>query len=193
MAGTPLKNLRLFDRICGDNYNNIILTTTMWDEVETDEGEQREKELMEVYWKSMIKRGSKTARFFHTQDSALKIIQPIIDGANEAHALLLQQEVTDLEKELPQTEAGKTLYMELQTLVNRHNGMLARIRRELQEPKLDEEQLKELTQEYQKISSDLKRAMDDMQKMKGGSMRIGERLKKTVLPRNFFRMFDIFK
>ena len=33
MAGTLLKNLRMFEELCGkDALKNVILTTTMWDE-----------------------------------------------------------------------------------------------------------------------------------------------------------------
>jgi len=46
MAGTPLKNLRMFQELCGHNaLRNIILTTTMWLDVEEELGSVREKEL----------------------------------------------------------------------------------------------------------------------------------------------------
>src|SRR6266540_6334994 len=63
MAGTPLNNFRAFEKLFEDDFNGIILTTTMWDEVDEDLGAEREKELTDVYWKSMIERGSSVKRF----------------------------------------------------------------------------------------------------------------------------------
>ena len=35
MAGTPLKNLQVFQKLCGrDALGKVYLTTTMWDEAE---------------------------------------------------------------------------------------------------------------------------------------------------------------
>ena len=43
MVGTPLKNLRMFEELCGkDALKNVILTTTMWDEVDEETGLARE-------------------------------------------------------------------------------------------------------------------------------------------------------
>ena len=57
MAGTPLKNLRMFEELCGKNaFHSVILTTTMWDEVDGETGEERERELKEKYCWSVILR-----------------------------------------------------------------------------------------------------------------------------------------
>jgi hypothetical protein len=53
MAGTPLKNLRMFEKLCGKNaLRNIILITTMWDEVDEALGLQREKQLRTITGKA---------------------------------------------------------------------------------------------------------------------------------------------
>jgi hypothetical protein len=70
MMGTPLRNIRRFKELCGDDaLRKITLVTTMWSEVDEDTGSQREKELREIYWKSMIDQGSRTARFEGALDS----------------------------------------------------------------------------------------------------------------------------
>jgi len=84
MAGTPLKNLRMFENLCGEDFNGIILTTTMWSEVDEELGAERELELKEEYWRSMIERGSSVKRFLYTRQSAFEILMPIfeeVDGA----------------------------------------------------------------------------------------------------------------
>jgi hypothetical protein len=63
MARSPLKNLRMFQELCGKKaLQNVVLVTTMWDEVNEAVGVQMEKELKDKYWK-VIDRGSATARF----------------------------------------------------------------------------------------------------------------------------------
>jgi hypothetical protein len=84
VAGTPLKNLRMYEELCGRNaYQNIILATTMWDEVDDETGETREEELRSKYWRPMLDRNSTTSRFMRTRESAIALIDPLIDAANK--------------------------------------------------------------------------------------------------------------
>ena len=81
MAGTPLKNLREFEELCGkDAFQNIILTTTMWDLVDEETGEKRERELRTDYWGPMLDRGSTTSRFLRTRESAFAVIEPLLEA-----------------------------------------------------------------------------------------------------------------
>ncbi|KAF9533600.1 hypothetical protein CPB83DRAFT_757544 [Crepidotus variabilis] len=207
MAGTPLKNLRLFEKICGEGFDNVIMTTTMWDEVEDEEGDQREKELADIYWKTLIKRGSQVRRFYHTQESAFQVIASILKDANDAdnkriqqelenlgNVLLLQKEVMVGGKELSDTEAGRTLFLQLQVLVEKHQKILERIRENLREPNLTPEELQDLMKDYQKVADDLKKATEEMQTIaakKGVS--IGRLQKLASTPRNFYHFLQRFK
>ena len=77
MVGTPLKNIRMFQELFGGkSFKNVILTTTMWDEVDVETGASREEEL-KSNWKSMIAGGSSTRRFIGTRDSAFHVIAPL--------------------------------------------------------------------------------------------------------------------
>jgi hypothetical protein len=185
MAGTPLKNLRLFEKLCGDDFKSIVLTTTMWDDVEEETGAQREKELASVYWKSMVERGSSVKRFLNNRSSAFEILTPIINEVNKNSALLLQTEMTELGLQLRQTTAGRTLFVELEDLVARHQRALSRIRGGLTEPSLDQEQLAEVMEEYHRVSAQLQRAVEDMQRMKVST---GEWFKKLVIKKNWKRI-----
>ena len=90
MAGTPLKNLRMFESVCGRNaFQHVILVTTMWDEVDEEMGIARENEMKSKYWISMLERGAKTNRFMRTRESALHVIEPLIGAANAKSSLLL--------------------------------------------------------------------------------------------------------
>ena len=89
-------------------YKNVIFTTTMWDEIDQEEGEQREDELQKSYWSEMMRRGAGTARFDNTPASAWKIVSSI--DFNERLPLRLQTELVDEKKELLQTAAGLSLF-----------------------------------------------------------------------------------
>ncbi|KAI6102828.1 hypothetical protein F5141DRAFT_1132860 [Pisolithus sp. B1] len=77
MAGTPLKNLRFFERLCGENATSkVTLVTTMWDEVDSE--------------------GSTTFECEDPQGSPMKLLQQIVQrmkeqelrGGNEGNVLL---------------------------------------------------------------------------------------------------------
>lgn len=79
MAGTPLKNLRVFRKLCGkDALDKVYLTTTMWDEVESSVGEKRLDELKMEYWKTMIIQGAQIASCRCDDDSAKRLIRQIV-------------------------------------------------------------------------------------------------------------------
>jgi len=61
----------------------------------------------------MLRQGSQMARFENTQESAWAIIDLILGGGTPVIALI-QEELIDLQKLLPETEAGKTLRYTLQ-------------------------------------------------------------------------------
>jgi len=186
MAGTPLKNLRMFEKLCGKDFKRIVLTTTMWDEVDPEIGARREQELSEQYWSTMIDRGSRVGRFVQTRASAFQILGPLIDEINAHEDLLLQKEMNDMGLTLRQTSAGATLYNELEELVARRQKMLERIREEMKQPQVDEAQLQLLMEEYRELSEKWRIASEDLSKLK---MPIGERLKKAFVSSFNWRKF----
>ena len=128
MAGTPLKNLRMFEELCGKNaFQSVILTTTMWDKVDKEVGEERERELKTKYWQSMLERNSTTSRFLRTRESAFDLIEPLIEAANVRSSVLLQDELVDLRKTLPATAAGQELFSAMGQLVSQREDPLCQI------------------------------------------------------------------
>jgi len=82
MSGTPMRNLVHFQRLCENELDRVILTTTMWDDVDEATGSMREDELKEVYWKTLINCGSSMKQFLNTRQSCIDILRPIIQGAS---------------------------------------------------------------------------------------------------------------
>ena len=143
MAGSPLRNLRTFRALCGrDALDKIVLVTTMWDKVSENNGNYRETELKERYWKGMIELGSMTARYQGTRASAWEVVGHLVQVENlhylgllpaggpssEGRALLLQREMVDLQMSLPQTSAGWALYTELGAAIKDNQKLLKAIR-----------------------------------------------------------------
>lgn len=65
MQGSAKKNLFMFKKLCGpDALSNVILATTMWEQVTEDVGVAREKELMSTpdFWGWMVGKGSQVYR-----------------------------------------------------------------------------------------------------------------------------------
>ena len=167
MSGTPHRNLRMFGELCGDQaVKKVVLVTTMWDRKNaTDQQQthkQRENELFERYWKTMIDHGASTARFLNTAESAWKIIDPILKR-HETEVLLLQEELVDLKRALNETQAGKTLYSDLQRLLAEQRDTvhsLAEQAREQSNPQLAhklEAELKRIQKDFDKTFNEMKR------------------------------------
>ena len=166
VAGTPLKNLSIFHKLCGkDALQRIILTTTMWDDVQIRTGDQREKELCAGYWKAMAEQGSKVARFLHTTESAWNVVEPILLDANRRCAVEIEHEMVDLKKRLSETRAGKQLYIRLDRLVQMQREMLQRIGEE-SEKTGDERFLSQLKSEYDEVRKNIGATIADMQVLK---------------------------
>jgi hypothetical protein len=110
MRGTPLKYLKMFELLCGDDaLKNVILTTTFWDEVPEDVGRMREAQLISEFWDPMIRHGSQVARF---QPSTYESAWGIIDRfgpATPRPALKVQTEMVDQSKKVEDTSAFQFL------------------------------------------------------------------------------------
>ncbi|KDR82098.1 hypothetical protein GALMADRAFT_60058 [Galerina marginata CBS 339.88] len=175
MAYTPLKNLRMFKELCGHKaLQNVILTTTMWEEEDPGVGAEREKDLKDNYWKPMVDRGSVTRRFEkQTQAVAFKVLEPLLEGAVQRHSLLIQDELVELRLKLSETAAGRALYSELEKLVTKQQGVLQRMRSELQN---DIQDMHTLKQEYKELQKSLNSLFDELRALE---VPIGRRLLKT--------------
>ena len=182
MAGTPLKNLRMFEELCGKNaFQNVILTTTMWDEVDEETGEERERELKTKYWRTMLDRNSTTSRFLRTRESAFDLIEPLIEAANKRSSVLLQDELVDLRKTLPATAAGQELFSAMGQIVSQREDLLRRIRHEMRQSNGDKMALEPLQEEHQRLQKSLEATVTEMRRLR---LPLGKRL--MIMTDKFF-------
>lgn len=134
MDGTPLTNLRGFQKLlCGNRtISRIILTTTMWDDVEEEIGEQRLAELQHTDWRVMVAHGSTIFRYQNTSESARELLKEatVALSAEERRRILLQQEILDLKEKLQDTAVGQSVYSRLNQLVTSGLKELRKVRGE---------------------------------------------------------------
>ncbi|GLB39700.1 putative 50S ribosome-binding GTPase [Lyophyllum shimeji] len=132
MLGTSLKNLDMFNKLCGDDgMKNVILATTKWSEVLPEVGARRELQLKDMHWKPMIELGSQLRRFEDSKESGWKIIQTILrnwDNKDAVDTVAVQQELVEIDKILPETEAGRTLRYTLEELLESQRQTAAQLR-----------------------------------------------------------------
>jgi len=128
MGGTPLRNLNLFKELCGkDNFKNVVLVTTMWDQVVEDVGLRHEQELQNNFWQSMIKLGSTTHRFHLTEESAWEIINTLSASLpGERRPLQIQREMVDEDKPLHKTLAGQAVLRSISDIFSGIKGFFRR-------------------------------------------------------------------
>ncbi|KAI6010022.1 P-loop containing nucleoside triphosphate hydrolase protein [Pisolithus marmoratus] len=154
MAGTPAKNLKVFEKLCGKAaMSKAILVTTMWDEVEDNVGKERLKELKDSYWRTMISRGSKTFEYKNTRNSATQLIRSIVHQETMRRGVQLQVEISDLEFELEETAAARELCNSLKDINARRMETLQRIRAAASAA--DQETSADLQRQYAEILAQL--------------------------------------
>jgi hypothetical protein len=130
MHGTSRKNLTMFKKLCGpDAASNIRLVTTKWSHVKEFIGQERERQLCEIYWNEMMGQGSSVVQFRDTLESAWDIVNSIV-AKNPVGSVLIQRELVDLRKTLPETEAGIALRQELEALLEEEKARARDLKKE---------------------------------------------------------------
>lgn len=116
MAGSVLKNLQMFARLCGQKaMPSVVLVTTMWCGVDSETGTRRENQLMDGFWTEMVTNGCRVERFDNTYKSAWCIIGGLAE--KRTADMLLPREMVDLKMRLNETQAGVTLSKQLEKLL----------------------------------------------------------------------------
>ncbi|KAF9449507.1 hypothetical protein P691DRAFT_852465 [Macrolepiota fuliginosa MF-IS2] len=169
MAGTPLRNLRLFGELCGDvAMGRVALVTTMWDKLRRPEaGEKRENELRENFWRGMLEKGSTVSRFDNTLNGAEEIIQGLIVEKNKRETLLLQEELVDLKRRLNETHAGQMLYSTLQRLLDDQKNAIEKLIAQIEaQADRNPQLIEKLRKEQEKIEEELEKTLVDVRRLK---------------------------
>ena len=147
-GGSLLKHLKTFHNLCGvEALKNVVFVTTMWDQVDEEEGDNRENELTNRYWKTMIDLGCRTSRFENNTESALDIVSQF---QNARCTVLLQRELIDLHLELAETPAGSTAFSFLVEFIKKLKKIPAQFQAKL---KLNQNSANRIVVEQDKAST----------------------------------------
>jgi hypothetical protein len=138
MQGSALKNLHMFQKLCGDRgLSSVVLATTMWKGLEATEegrrvGQQRSEDLRKPeFWGVMIQRGSRVVKHDGSPESAKSIVGSLIDGATKGGidgkgaVLDIQVQMVDENKTLDETAAGQFVQAEMLEARRRFEADLA--------------------------------------------------------------------
>jgi arsenate reductase-like glutaredoxin family protein len=199
MGNTPLKNLKMFKKLCGEDFfKKVVLVTTMWPipdstakgyQEEMISCEEREKELETIYWSDMINHGSKTWRFLNSKESTCDIIDYIIDIESQKRCVRIQEEMVAQGKKLPNTDAGRQLHGITQELIDRQNDLFRRMKVELGET-ADQTVIQALLKEMSELQKDREKALKDMRQLDtNGLSRLIRRFRESI-PRKCSLAYD---
>jgi hypothetical protein len=180
MGGATIKNLEMFQKLCGkDRFERVILTTTMWPDDPSDRHDavEREKELRDDYWKIMIQKGSHTTPFDGSQASAWSILDPLVKKAKQA--ILIQKELKKSWKDVPDTAAGKQLHGFIGTMVERQKVALRQLLDEMGKT-TDQEIRDVLVKEWLSLRDEQERAARDDQRLESW---VGRRFLRILIPK----------
>lgn len=174
MAGSVYRNLNLFGKLCGDKpARKVIFVTTMWDKVrpkDVNNSERRERSLTTDFWRPMLELGARTRRFVNTEEraeeSAKAIVRELLLSDSEAQALLLQEEIVDLKRNLFETEAAKTLYNDLQRSLSNHKEALAELQKAARRANGNPEALANLKIEEDRLKMERSEISDQVRRLK---------------------------
>ncbi|KAF9044002.1 P-loop containing nucleoside triphosphate hydrolase protein [Panaeolus papilionaceus] len=128
IGGIARRNFQVFEQLCGrECFHKVMLATTMWNEETEEDGQKKETQLKDRYFKSMMQQDAKLRRLDDDQDSAQRLLTAVINNATNLCPLLLQKELVSLHKSLPETHAGQYLYRKLGDILCTKQDKLAQL------------------------------------------------------------------
>lgn len=182
LRGSGRKNLLMFKKMLGmGGMSNCRLVTTKWSKEPKEKAEDREQQLAskEGLWQPLVAAGAQMVRFDDSMKSAIEIINPLVKGP--AFKPLLLEEIITLGRTLPQTQAGKVVNDDIETMKKAHQDEIAEL-------KVDEEKARsQRDTEHQRA---LQAEREDLQGKIDGLEADKKLLAKPISP--FGQLFSLF-
>jgi len=161
MQGSSIRCLRLLKKLCGpDYYGNIVLVTTMWDNIAQKEGENRENNLRNVdeYWGELLRQGATFQRHFPRGNaSALKVITHLLEKTPAV--LNFQRELFKAHGVIADTSAGQVLMLFYAKKLEETQEKINKVQKELEESQTIMKKAKEELEKSRKEREALEAAM----------------------------------
>lgn len=159
----------MFKKLCGEKvYQSVVLATSMWGKVDPEDGERRERELIQKdeYWGRMSKQGSMVFRLDNTRDSCLKVIEHILSLHTEL-TLDIQDEIVRKGIKIDETSAAKELNAEIIRERKKHQAELRAMKESMEEAikDRDKELQKEFQEEIDNLQNKILKGQEEQQKL----------------------------
>jgi hypothetical protein len=164
LRGSGRKNLLMFKKMLGmRGMSNCRLVTTKWSLQSAGVSEAREQELgsEKDLWQPLVAAGAQMVRFGDSWQSAIEIINPLVQGP--AFKPLLLEEVITFGKTLPQTEAGKVVNDDIEKVKKMHQDEIAELKADEEKARIqrDTEHQAELRAEREYLQAKIDRLKRD--------------------------------
>ncbi|KAI0081634.1 hypothetical protein K474DRAFT_1671824 [Panus rudis PR-1116 ss-1] len=170
IGGVSRKNFNMFRQLCGAQAMcNVIIVTNMWNLVNRDVGEARERELMsdELLFKPVLDAGAKMIRHDGTAESARRIVSQFF--RKEPTPLRIQQEIVTEGKDISHTAACQELDKALATVRRRQQVELADLEKQMEEAILEQDR-----QTYEELELCRAELQKDVMRVEAGRKRLSE-------------------
>ena len=157
----------MFRELCGDSaLKNVVLATSMWGYVSVEDGEDHENKLSSKFFKSVLDKGARMARYHTTTESVHNIIRMIM--GNHPIVLQIQRELVDGHWDITDTAAGEAVNRERNEQMGRHQVELKTIQKEMEQAskKKDAEVRQELEEERRNLQEERRKLEERMEKTK---------------------------
>jgi hypothetical protein len=169
MEGSALRSLRVFKRLCGDEFmKNVVLGTTFWDLVSEEVGKAREDELCgsDGFFKSMTDMGCDVVRISNDRDKNLELLDKF--KGKSSSVMSIQQELFD-GKSIAESAAAKEISQELAELQLKNQEKLGDVHHAAQKmftaANLEKlYTLKIMEREHEGVDKDLRREQDELRR-----------------------------
>ncbi|PVF93007.1 P-loop containing nucleoside triphosphate hydrolase protein [Serendipita vermifera] len=130
MGGIAVRNLRLFESLCGeDPLKSVMVVTNMWGLLPNMElGVARESELREdpLFFGQVLGAGATLVRHTDTTPSSHKIISSLLEQGDKRRRLAIQAELVDEKLRLDETSAAAELLRDFDAMIQNLNRRIER-------------------------------------------------------------------
>jgi len=160
----------MFRNLCGDStLQNVIIVTSMWDQVDPYVGKIREQELTEkdIFFKPVLDKGATLVRHDGTTESGQAILRTLL--GRQPRVLQIQSEL-ESGLDISETTAGKELNRDMMEQVARHQEEIRALVVEMDEANRmrDLETRRELAEERTRLQAEMIRIQMDSRNLAAG-------------------------
>jgi hypothetical protein len=144
MAGSSLKSLRIFEKICGAaTFPQITIATSFWNLLHDDQlsiGEEREKTLRDddTFFGNLVKGGAKMTRYADSFANARALVEDFFEEKRVV-VLAIQKEMVNDKMTLAETNVGRYLEGDLLVVRERYERALQDLGKEYDEAITEEQ------------------------------------------------------